>query len=532
MISRVALLLALSCCACEQHHPLASPAMPDGTRDAIVDAGGNPPAVDATQIDLPMAAGAPAPNPSTAASDTAGCSLDQDRDGYRVASAVDPSMLEPGCARTEPGDCDDTTAKIDPESPERCDGLDDDCDGRIDEGRTCAVMFQALLNTNSDLSVASDAAGVIYRYRADTSSVERLAADESVVWTAVVPAGWESQGQLAVDGSRGAVYFAMLGGDPPKSDLRTLIVRFDAETGRMVWQRMLDVGAEPTSIAIDHTGDVHVSGLAANNLGDETTRAGLLLQLRASDGEIVRIDSPEHIEVEGVATGADGALAVVAQFDSIDATPVSFGPCQVAPVDLLDPFVMYVAADGSCGWVKYGRAKGGSSSLDDFTQVAFLADGAIVIAGAPFSNSTLADVSLVDPMSRSDFVTGIHKIAGDEVLVMVLERSGEQRWFRRVPNLGWGDRVRALRVDGTQLLLGLELNFYEVYNFGYSNSTDHALAVLMAFDANTGADLWNRDLELPPPREADRITSIARAADGSLRLAFDGAYVSVQPASP
>lgn len=37
-------------------------------------------------------------------------------------------------------DCDDTSALIGPSSPERCDGLDGDCDGRIDEGLTLELF--------------------------------------------------------------------------------------------------------------------------------------------------------------------------------------------------------------------------------------------------------------------------------------------------------------------------------------------------------------------------------------------------------
>jgi len=45
---------------------------------------------------------------------------DADADGFR------------GCG----GDCDDTRASVNPNGTEVCNGLDDDCDGSVDEGVT------------------------------------------------------------------------------------------------------------------------------------------------------------------------------------------------------------------------------------------------------------------------------------------------------------------------------------------------------------------------------------------------------------
>ncbi|GMV42344.1 MAG: hypothetical protein AMXMBFR64_40600 [Myxococcales bacterium] len=78
--------------------------------------------------------------------DSTGCQTwykDEDLDGFGVTSAQ--ACL---CSKTAPysalqgGDCDDTTGAVSPAAKETCNGIDDDCDGQIDEaGSTGCVDF-------------------------------------------------------------------------------------------------------------------------------------------------------------------------------------------------------------------------------------------------------------------------------------------------------------------------------------------------------------------------------------------------------
>lgn len=60
----------------------------------------------------------------------------------------------------------------------------------------------------------------------------------------------------------------------------------------------------------------------------------------------------------------------------------------------------------------------------------------------------------------------------------------------------------------------------------------HDHAVLMALDPNTGLETWSRDFEQETPYDNDDITSIARAADGTLRVVVNRDLLRVQPPAP
>jgi hypothetical protein len=61
--------------------------------------------------------------------------FDQDQDGFGLAEKV-KCLCGPldNYTTTDAGDCNDNDAKVAPFKPEICDGVDNDCDGKIDEG--------------------------------------------------------------------------------------------------------------------------------------------------------------------------------------------------------------------------------------------------------------------------------------------------------------------------------------------------------------------------------------------------------------
>ena len=58
---------------------------------------------------------------------------DSDSDGYGNAAVVDVECYQPSGFVADDTDCDDTVSTTNPGADEYCDGVDNDCDGDIDE---------------------------------------------------------------------------------------------------------------------------------------------------------------------------------------------------------------------------------------------------------------------------------------------------------------------------------------------------------------------------------------------------------------
>ena len=68
--------------------------------------------------------------------------FDNDGDGYGSTNNVLTSCIELPNYVLLPGDCDDNNENINPDSPELCDGLDNNCDGFADENGTDTVFYR------------------------------------------------------------------------------------------------------------------------------------------------------------------------------------------------------------------------------------------------------------------------------------------------------------------------------------------------------------------------------------------------------
>ena len=66
--------------------------------------------------------------------------IDTDGDGH-AGNSFTTSCAQPEGTYESQTDCDDTNSSIFPEAEEVCDGLDQDCDGEVDEESTNAPIW-------------------------------------------------------------------------------------------------------------------------------------------------------------------------------------------------------------------------------------------------------------------------------------------------------------------------------------------------------------------------------------------------------
>ena len=82
--------------------------------------------------------------------------LDGDGDGYGDPDAMQEACELPADHVTDGTDCDDDNNTVHPEAPEACDGLDQDCDGLIDDGATLRRYADADGDGSGDPGAAAE----------------------------------------------------------------------------------------------------------------------------------------------------------------------------------------------------------------------------------------------------------------------------------------------------------------------------------------------------------------------------------------
>ena len=97
---------------------------------------------------------------------------DADSDGYGDASSTDDACSAPSGYVADDSDCDDTDASVNPGATEVCNGVDDDCDGSIDEGVTTTYYADADSDGYGDASSTTDDCSAPTGYVADDTDCD------------------------------------------------------------------------------------------------------------------------------------------------------------------------------------------------------------------------------------------------------------------------------------------------------------------------------------------------------------------------
>lgn len=67
---------------------------------------------------------------------------DADTDGYGDPDVTRRSPRQPSGYVAQNGDCDDTNSSVHPNAPETCDGIDENCEGQVDEGLPTQTWYE------------------------------------------------------------------------------------------------------------------------------------------------------------------------------------------------------------------------------------------------------------------------------------------------------------------------------------------------------------------------------------------------------
>jgi len=142
--------------------------------------------------------------------------LDADGDGFGTAAVSQIACAQPSGFVGNDDDCNDGNPAIKPGAAEVCDGVDNDCDGQVDEGATSAFYRDA------DGDTYGDATDAVQACAAPEGYVNR-AGDCDDANPAVNPAASEIPGNDIDDNCNGQVDEGGTGGDCTISELIDLV---------------------------------------------------------------------------------------------------------------------------------------------------------------------------------------------------------------------------------------------------------------------------------------------------------------------
>lgn len=369
--------------------------------------------------------------------------IDADGDGYTCAQ----------------GDCDDSNADIHPGAFEVCgDGIDNDCDGLIDEGCETWGTWQRMYGGNDDDSArairqTSDGGYVMAGYSESTDIpgvtshgggdyyIVKLDADGNVEWQRMY-GGSDYDCAYAVRQTSDSGY--VVAGYSKSTDIPgtinhgsygSYVIKLDP-FGDIEWQRMYGGSGFDITYDIEQTSDGGYVMAGYSNSTDipGVTNNGLW------DYYLVRLDADGNVLWQRMYGGSqrDFAYAVRQTSDGGYIMSGRSDSAEIPGVTLSGDWDSYIVKLDAAGNVQWQRMYGGNAH-DEVISIEQSADGGYI--GAGYSEST--------------DIPGVTKNPAADYYIIRLDRTGNVLWQRMFGGSGndYGKSI-AQTTDGGYLLAG------------------------------------------------------------------------------
>jgi hypothetical protein len=453
---------------------------------------------------------------------------DSDQDGYFAGECQSDASPD------NSPDCDDEQNHVHPNAPELCNGKDDDCDGKTDEGLDCdiAVDLEPAEIWPGFLSIAVDAHDNVYAagpYDANgpfgsspALSGMTLPADRHVVvaaydasrklrWVQTIDGIEDAEGpKIAVRGD--TLY--LLAGSGQAFDVSVqgksihvlgwYLAALSTADGTFEWLTPLPTQGPETAggfgygrdIAVSPDGDIFAALTEGGDLGARTAHYGRI----APDGTPIwwrtingtpNGDMPASTEIAAIAVSAKGTFYLCGD----EVNPIEIGGCMIpeGPAE----FVVAMDADGKCRWEQHTVGNSTNGAADQFKAIAAGVDDRVVVLGELTTDVSFQGHPLLGVSAQE---LSIHTA----LLALALDADGKYLWSWQYASHAEND-ANGVVIDGdSNTYLGVDLNREKV--LGPTTWLEMPLGVVVALDAN-GGERFMRDI----PELETWNTSTARA---------------------
>jgi hypothetical protein len=413
---------------------------------------------------------------------------DADHDGYGDAAASLRAQLAPLGYVAISGDCNDLSASVHPGVPERCNGVDDDCDGNVDDGAVTWAHRYGDGGLELPLALAVDAQGntVVAGILAGTIDfgdgpiasagtaegfVAKLDPAGNAIWS---QARAERDAALAIDGAGNVLLASTV-----SCDLR--VVKLDP-AGNPVWTRDFPwLGGSCStieSIAADGAGDVVFGG---NLRGTQDFGGGAVTRAGVSAAYIVKLDpAGSHVytrQFSGLVSSWDNAEATAVAADAAgDAFltggfnhTADFGQGPVTTAGDNDAFVVKLDPAGGTVWA---RTMGSAGDDDLGRAVAVDSAGRVSVVGTFAGTGTFGGA----PLSAAGY---------RDVFIAAFDAAGAPVYSRELGASSSAD-VDGIALDGSGDLI-----------IGWADFTGTGVLGVLTRLGPSGATIWQKRNPVP-----------------------------------